>query len=233
VYARETDDYILSEATEDSAAPYREGGGAGTLYTGKARSPWYQSAGLAGWQRIKRLQGVGEGGDAHTAVIRCYKDMSTTPFQEAELEFAGTEDRWTWEIRPAQQKYSMFMVEVEIERPSDIDMPPHASDAYEGSGLWIFTNVPDGEFTDSDVGGTITITGSTGGNYDGTFDITSVASGEEVFMSPEPAGGIGAIGAATITFTPAPTAGPDMVGVSLIPVAKEGMEKLPASRRGV
>lgn len=143
VYARSSDNYVLSE----SSTIYAEGA---TAYTGKARSPWYQAGGLAGWGRVKRFQGVGEGGSANTTTVRLYKDMATSPFQTAVFEFDGTDKRWLWEIRPAQQKASMMMVEVEISPPD-------------------------------------------GGSM---------------------------------------TAGPDIVGVSLIPVAKEGMDKLPASRRG-
>jgi hypothetical protein len=230
VYARESDDYVLAEASED-APVYREGGGAGTLYKGKARSPWYQIAGLAGWERIRRVQGVGETGDEHTATIRLYKNLSETAFSDLSIPFVGTEERWTWEVRPAQQKYSMVMVEVEIGVGANITMATHASDAYEGLGLWIFANPPRGEFQATDIGGVITIAGTPGGDWDGEYTITAVPSGEEVVMTPTPGGGVDQIDATSITFTPAPTAGPGLVGVSLLPISKEGMDKLPASRR--
>lgn len=229
IYVRASDAAVLSEATASSPAPYKEGGAAGAFYTAKVRSPWYQGGGLAGWERIRRIQGVGEAGAAHTAMVRLYKNLSATPFQAHSLAFAGNEERWTWEVRPAMQKSSATLIEVEILRPPAITVAPDAiNDAYNGAGAWHFGSAP---FVAGHVGGTVTLTGTAGGNYNGTFAITQVVGASDVIMSPTPAGGPGAITAATITLTPAPTAGPGIVGVSLLPAAKEGMDKLPAARR--
>ena len=228
VYVRGSDGAVLSEATAASAPAHMEGGALGARYTARVQSPWYQGAGLAGWERIRRIQGVGEGGEKHTARVRLYKDLAISPFQTGALSFLGTEKRWTWEMRPSNQKSSAMMIEVEIDRPAPVSITPDAADSYGGAGAWAITN---GNFDSSFVGGTIVITGSAGGNYDGTFTITAVTSSSSVVMSPLPAGGPGAITAATLTYQGPLTAGPALVGVSLQPIAKEGLDKLPATRR--
>jgi len=221
VYARESDNGILAEST----TRYQEGL---TAYTGKVRSPWYQAGGLAGWQRIRRLQGVGDGGAAHTATVRLYKDLSSSPFQTAALAFNGTAQRWNWEMRPAQQKASATMIEVEIGPPASTAIVPHVDDEYVGGTVWSFVN---GAFTSAHVGATLVIAGSPLGAYDGTYQITAVASATNVTMTPDPAGAAGDIDATSIALTLPLTAGPEIIGVALIPVSKEGMDKVPSSRR--
>jgi len=228
VYARETDNYILSEATDESLVPYEEGGAA---YTGKIRSPWYQAGGLAGWGRVRRIQGVGDGGDPHTTTIRLYKDLSETAFQEGSIEFDGTRDRWDWEMRPAQQKASAQMIEAEIGPPAAINIAADADDEYDGVGGWFFENAA---FTSEHVGGTITLGNTRDGDYNGTYTITEVVSATEVTMIPVNGSGANTIGTGTshtIVLQPPMTAGPGIVGVSLIPIAKDGMDKLGSARR--
>jgi hypothetical protein len=221
VYARASDGYVMAEST----TRHQEGL---VAYTGKIRSPWYQAGGLAGWQRIRRLQGVGDGGSAHTATVRLYKDMATSPFQSAALTFNGSAQRWNWEMRPAQQKASATMIEVEIGPPASTAIVVDVGDEYLGSSEWSFVN---GAFTSGHIGGTLVIAGTPGGAYDGTYQITAVASATNVTLSPDPAGASGLIDATSITLTLPQTAGPDIIGVALIPVSKEGMDKVPSSRR--
>lgn len=104
---------ILSEATINSDDPWREGG---VPYLGRIRSPWYQAAGIGGWERIKRIQGIGgmASNGSHTTTIRLYKNFSASPFQSATMSFSGSDADWDWELRPAQQKCTALMVEIEI-----------------------------------------------------------------------------------------------------------------------
>ena len=230
VYAP-TDGTVLSEATASSLQPYKEGAG---TYLGRIRSPWYQGAGIAGWERVRRIQGVGSGGSNHRAVIALYKDLAVTPFQNASIVFDSFRPRWDWEIRPAQEKYSALMIEVTIlpYQAPDVVITP-GGDSYDGidpeTGGALFT-FPGYSFSSSDVGSAIIIVGSAKA---GTYTITVRVSAHQVVMTPGPGGGTGVFVATTITLIPALayTAGPGIVGVSLLPAVKEGMDKLPAARR--
>jgi hypothetical protein len=136
VYANDDDATIMAEATSGSDGPYAEGE---ADYTAKLRSPWYQAAGISGWERVKRIQGVGDVLGAHTTVIRLYKDMDdVTPFQTATIDYPAGGVRWDWELRPAQQLFSSLMIEIEvtpyqppdvtvaIEPSSEASIPPDA-----------------------------------------------------------------------------------------------------------
>ena len=237
VYARSTDGAILSEATVSSLFPYVEGG---VNYLARVRSPWYRLGGvLGGFGRIKRVQGVGEQPSPHRALIALYRNMETSPFQTPTIVFDDSfRPRWDWEVRPAQQPMSVVMIEVTILpwQPPNETIAGNTLDRYDGidpeigGGDWFFTN---GVFGPTDVGGTVTIAGGPAGK-NGTYTITRVTDPQHVVMTPTPGGGTGAFGVvATITFTPPLqyTAGPGMMGVSLIPISKDGMDKLPAARR--
>lgn len=234
VYAHASNSYILSEANDDSAAPFAEGP---FSYTGKIRTPWYQAAGLGGWERIKQMQGVGEEGDEHTTTIRLYKDQDdSAPFQTLARSFDGTGERWDWEVKPERQKVSSLMVEVEIspyQPPETTETIAHnGADEYDGAGVWHFGNA---SFPAEVVGGTLKVRGS--GSLNGNYEITARGSATDITATPAPAGsGIAlASGAAvTVTYTPAAeeqSSGPGIVGIALIHQAKEGMDKLSSSRR--
>jgi hypothetical protein len=137
VYANAVDAYIMAE----DAAVFVEGDEA---YTAKLRTPWYQTAGIAGWERVKRIQGVGDVVGAHTAVIRLYKNMNeTTPFQTVTRDFPTAGVRWDWELRPSQQKYSSLMIEAEITpyQPPDVTVAIEPSGMPEGLVFWVSGDV--------------------------------------------------------------------------------------------
>lgn len=231
VYAR-TDGFILSEATTDSADPYTEGG---TPYLARLRSPWYRLGGtLSGWGRVRRIQGVGQLPANHRTVVLLYKNQSTSPFQTSSIVFDETRPRWDWEIRPQQQPMSSLMVEVTIYPYQQLATIAPGDDSYDGLdaetgyGIWTFEN---GDFDSSYVGATITIVGS---SRAGTYTVQSITDGDTVEMSPVPGGGGAGSFVATsisVAFPLEYTQGPNMVGVSLLPVAKDGMDKLPSTRR--
>ena len=226
VYASAVDNSVLAE----SSTVFKEGA---ATFVARIRSPWYQS-GIGGWQRIKRMQGIGsmDSTRKHKTRVALYKNMDdSTPFQTHDFQFDGTEKTWNWELRPAQQKTTAEMIEVTIlpYQPPSINVVPNSLDAYSGGGAWLFVN---GNFTAGDIGLTVTIAGANPG-YSATYTITAVGGSDTVTMTPNPVGAPGLINAATITLTPVPiyTAGPKILGVSLVPMAKEGANKLPASRR--
>ena len=106
-------------------------------------------------------------------------------------------------------------------------------DFYVGSGQWSFDNAA---FTDSMVGGAVTPAGSPTAAFNAAFTIVSVESGTLVTMSPSPAVSDGTPIEATsiaLVYTPPAqfNAGPKIVGVSVIPEVKDGMNKLGSDRR--
>jgi hypothetical protein len=106
-------------------------------------------------------------------------------------------------------------------------------DFYVGSGQWSFDN---GTFAAEMVGGTVTPAGAPVAAFNAVFTIVSVESGTLVTMTPEPAVADGTPVEATsiaLVYTPAAqfNAGPQIVGVSLIPEVKDGMNKLGSDRR--
>ena len=106
------------------------------------------------------------------------------------------------------------------------------ADTYLGSGQWQFDNAA---FSEDMTGGTLAVAGSPSAELNNTFTIDSVESGILVTMSPAPSGGPTLVRATSIVLTYDPpsqsTAGPEIVGVSLIPIAKDGMDKLGSNRR--
>jgi hypothetical protein len=108
-------------------------------------------------------------------------------------------------------------------------------DTYYGSatGQWSFDN---GAFTEAMEGGTMVIAGSPEPLLNGTFTIDSVDSSTLVTMSPVPAVvPPTAVDATSITRTYTPAvqfnAGPQIVGVTVIPEVKDGANKLGSDRR--
>ena len=167
VYARTTG-AVYSEATATSDEPYREGG---AVYFGRIRSPWYQVAGISGWERIKRIQGVGVGGAAHIATVTLYKNLGPS-FQSVQRSFDGSDVQWNWELRPSQQKVSSLMVEIgiapyqpatvtaSITPSSAVDEPPALGDMV----LWL-----DGLVGMTQGGGVVTAwDDQSGNNHDAT-----------------------------------------------------------------
>jgi hypothetical protein len=107
------------------------------------------------------------------------------------------------------------------------------ADTYLTGGVWSFDNAA---FTDEMVGGLLTIAGSPEATLNGAFEITAVNSPTQVAMTPVPVFVDPALVFATsisLTYIPAPlvTAGAQIVGVSLIPIAKDGMDKLGSNKR--
>lgn len=108
VYAHATSFGLVSESTSS----YVE---AGTAYTGKLRSPWLSIASMRGWERIKRILGVGNPGGAHVVTVRLYADWDeTTVIGTATKAFTGSETKWDWQVDPKIQKFSALMIEIEI-----------------------------------------------------------------------------------------------------------------------
>ena len=105
-------------------------------------------------------------------------------------------------------------------------------DLYLGGGSWVFDN---GAFTEDMIGGTVAIAGSPEAELNDTFTIQGITSPTEIDMAPAPSGGPIAVAATSITLVYDPpsqsTAGPEIVGIALIPLPKDGADKLPASRR--
>jgi hypothetical protein len=102
-----------------------------------------------------------------------------------------------------------------------------------GTGQWSFDNAA---FTAEMEGGTITIAGSPVAELNGAFEIELVDSPTLVTLSDPPAiVDVTAVQATSISLTYTPdvevTAGPQIVGVGLIPIAKEGANKLPSTKR--
>lgn len=152
VYARASDAFLLSEATADSEEPFEE---AGATYKGKIRSPWYQIAGLAGFERIKLIEGVGAAGGPHDAVVRLYRNMNdVTPFQVRTKPFDGSEVRWNWQVKPSVQKSSALMIETEID-PATFILRPALPDLR----LWL-----DSHLEVETTGALVTLWGDQSGN---------------------------------------------------------------------
>lgn len=109
------------------------------------------------------------------------------------------------------------------------------ADEYQGSGSgqWSFDEA---NFTSAMEGGTLVIAGSPNALLNGTFTIVTVDSATIVTLDPVPAivdATLVEAGSITLTYTPPAqfNAGPKIVGVSLIPEVKDGMNKLPSDRR--
>ncbi len=84
-------------------------------YRARLRSPWLVVGGIEGWERIKKIIGVGTPGDAHTVRVRLYRDFDDTDLiGEFAKDFDGTETKWEWQLRPTVQKLSAIMVEMLI-----------------------------------------------------------------------------------------------------------------------
>lgn len=231
VYARAADSYVMTESTSS----YKEGT---TAFFANLRTPWFQT-GIGGWERVKRIQGIGRvpAGRQHTTRVLIYKDMDEfTPIMNVTKVFDNVvpAQNWDWEIRPPQQKCTAMMIQIVIlgYQPASVVITPGA-DTFDGFdidlGTWLWT-FPNGSFSAGNVGDVIVIVG---GTKAGTYTITHVVTSTQVGMTPDPGGGTGAISATTITLVPQLqyTAGPKMVGVSLIAAEKEGLAKLPAARR--
>lgn len=235
VYANNTD--VLAEATLSSADPWSE---AGSDYRPRIRSPWLSLAGVDDWERIKRIQGVGEPNGPHTVNITMYRDFDETDvIAHLTKVFDGTETKWTWEVRPKIQKLSAMLIEIEIgpyvPPPVVFSPPPNAGDEYAGSSIWDW---PAAAFTDEMAGGTVVVTGEPTGQLNGAYAIVSVGSANALTLSPAPTltGGppVSLVGATVvITFQP-PTVngpGPGISGINVTATAKEGQSKLSPGRR--
>lgn len=97
-------------AYNGGAAMYDENNGQvvvddATIYTDKgqpfihqAETPWIKMADLKGYERFRRIQGVGETVAAHTLTITLFKDFDTsTPMTAPQTVTPGT--LWDWEVR--------------------------------------------------------------------------------------------------------------------------------------
>jgi hypothetical protein len=118
VYAN-TDGTVLGERD----GVYTEG--EFTTYTRKIRSPWLSIAGMKGWERVKKVLGVGSPGEAHSLTVRLYKDFDgDNAVSEYTKQFDGTEAKWQWSVRPKFQKAGSMLVELEIGTYAPIGFDP-------------------------------------------------------------------------------------------------------------
>jgi hypothetical protein len=209
-------------------------------YTLKLRSPWLAVAGIEGWERIKKIQGVGKVGDAHTVRATLYGNYDTaTPIGVLTKSFAFDARKWEWEIKPRVQKLKALMIELEITPdltfPLDYTGAEYLGADEFGNGI---VNIPNYMFSDSMVDGSLTLTNTIDNAADGTFTIAAVNSDTQIVVFPAPGIEPGPLfGTArypkrsmVLAYT-LQTDGPTIVGVALDVMVKRGLNKQATSTR--
>ena len=97
----------------------------GTAFSGRIRSPWLLIDEMQGWERIKRIQGVGQSPRAHKLSVNLYRDFDDTDQIGALTKtFDGSGTKWTWELRPRVQQVSSLLVEIVIDTATPVDNGP-------------------------------------------------------------------------------------------------------------
>lgn len=90
-YARAgTNDVVVEDV---SGATYLE---AGVWFGEHLATPYVQVAGVNGYQRFDRIQGIGSTAGGHILRVRLYRDDETTPFVN---EYVTPGAAWDWEMR--------------------------------------------------------------------------------------------------------------------------------------
>jgi hypothetical protein len=231
VYANSDTLQILAEDPESTT----EGN---VSFTHHLQSPWLAIADMEGWERILRISGVGRPVGPHTLQVKLYRDNDPTD-QVGTLtkQFEVTDSKWAWNIKPSVQKLTSLMIDMEVLPNLTYAIAPDAGDAYatvDGDGTW---TIPNFTFSSAMVGGTLTIAGSIGAEFDGVFTIASVPSAHVLVMTPPidtrtttPPMFAANTGTITLDYV-APTNGPQIAGVSLEVRIKTGLKKQPKSAR--
>lgn len=123
VYANSSTGSLLQDGT--SGVDFTDGG---TAFSGRVRSPWLSVGDMEGWERVKRIQGVGVNPVAHKLTVNLYRDFDDTDrIGSLTKTFDGTGTKWTWEIRPRVQQLSALMIEVIVETTTPATVGPSIS----------------------------------------------------------------------------------------------------------
>lgn len=100
--------YVLQE----TPGLYEDGELAGvyTPYAQKVASAWLSVGGLKGYQRTKRLQGVGKVVGSHTLTAKLYANYDDTNLIGTFTKTFTAGDTWDWELLPSVQKVDAIKV---------------------------------------------------------------------------------------------------------------------------
>lgn len=98
----------------------------GRWYPLKARSSWFQGAGMNGWQSIRNVAMLARAGGAHGLKMRIYHDFSDTASQEyawpemAVSSWGNTSEKEVAILKPRYQRCSAISVEIEDTAPATL-----------------------------------------------------------------------------------------------------------------
>ena len=100
--------YVL----EETPGLYEDGELVGVYapYAQRVASAWLSVGGLAGYQRTRRIQGVGKAVGAHVLTVLLYANYDDTNLIGTASKTFAAGDDWDWELLPAIQKVDAIKV---------------------------------------------------------------------------------------------------------------------------
>lgn len=203
-------------------------------------SPWLSLALLKGYERIYRMQGVGETAGAHALFARLLRGYNNADEVGFGVQTFTSIPDWTWELRPREQRMDAMRANLTV-----TDLPYMGSgsstatipvvlglDGSNPAGNLIVTNAQSYKTGDH-----FTVASDTNGN-NGTYAISSivvVGGAPQFVVTPSASANQPFSASAVVTQTgavlSAPTAGAVTNGLALVVGTKKGLRRVPNSSK--